>query len=202
MGRIANEVIHLQKQEFGEVEEPFQMGKVGSSTMPQKRNPMLCESILTMARLCREKTSTAMDTLIYHEHERDWASFQMEWAYLAELCVMAHGAMQLTDRVLRGLRVHAGRMRANMDITYGLLLAERVMFALGEHIGRQDAHDIIYECAMHAVEHQQKFIDVLSADERVLAHLTRQSIADLLDPTQYTGLAAAFVDRVLNHTPA
>jgi 3-carboxy-cis,cis-muconate cycloisomerase len=197
MGRIAHEVIDLQKQEFGEVEEPFEMGKVGSSTMPHKRNPMLCESILTLARLCREKAATAVDTLVYNEHERDWSSFQMEWAYLPELCVMAHGAMEITARVLDGLIVYPERMRQNLDLTGGLLLAERVMFALGEHIGRQGAHDVVYECAMGAFEARRPFLDALMEDARVSAHLTRAQIAALLDPAAYTGLAAQFVDRVL-----
>jgi len=197
MGRIAHEVIDLQKNEFSEVEEPFEMGKVGSSTMPQKRNPMLAESILTLARLCREKAATAIDTVLYNEHERDWSSFQMEWAYLPELCVMAHGAMALTERVLGGLHVYAANMRRNLDATNGLLLAERVMFALGEHIGRQHAHDVVYECAMDAFEKAHPFLESLAADERVTQHLTRQQIADLLDPVQYTGLASLFVERVL-----
>lgn len=201
MGRIAHEIIDLQKQEFGEVEEPFEMGKVGSSTMPQKRNPMLCESVLTLARLCREKASTAVDTLVYNEHERDWASFQMEWAYLPELCVMAHGALEIMSRVLGGLRVYPERMARNLHVTGGLLLAERVMFALGEQIGRQHAHDVVYECAMQAVETNQAFLHLLQDDARVTEHLSPAEIADLLDPTQYVGLAAVFVDRVVALVP-
>lgn len=197
MGRIAHEVIDLQKQEFGEVEEPFEMGKVGSSTMPHKRNPMLCEAVLTLARLCREQAATAIDTLVYNEHERDWSSFQMEWAYLPELCTMAHGAMAIMTRVLDGLLVYPDRMRANLDLTGGLLLAERVMFALGEHIGRQAAHDVVYECAMGSVEQKRPFLDLLAEDARVSQHLAREQIAALLDPAAYTGLAAQFVDRVL-----
>jgi 3-carboxy-cis,cis-muconate cycloisomerase len=197
MGRIAHEIIDLQKQEFGEVEEPFEMGKVGSSTMPHKRNPMLCEAVLTLARLCREKAATAMDTLVYNEHERDWSSFQMEWAYLPELCVMGHGALELMARILRGLVVYPERMRRNLDLTGGLLLAERVMFALGEQIGRQSAHDVVYECAMHSFETQTAFIDVLVADARVSDHLSREQISALLDPAAYTGLAARFVERAL-----
>jgi adenylosuccinate lyase len=200
MGRIANEVIQLQKLEFGEVEEPFEIGKVGSSTMPQKRNPMLCEAILALARLCREKAATAIDTLLYNEHERDWSSVQMEWAYLPELCVMAHGAMELTLRVLRGLHVDSERMRQNLDLTQGLLLAERVMLELGKHIGRQNAHDVVYECAMHAVAHRQPFLESLAADERVTAQIDRARLAPLLDPEQYLGLAAVFVERVLQAT--
>lgn len=197
MGRIAKEIIELQKQEIGELEEPFEMGKVGSSTMPQKRNPMLCESILTLARLCREKSSTAIDTLIYNEHERDWASFQMEWAFIPEVCVMTQGALEMTLRVISGLHVHRERMLHNMNITHGLLLAERIMFALGEHLGRQDAHDIVYTCAMQAYENETPFIDVLLEDNQVNMHLNRDQLTTLLDPTQYTGLAGKFVDKVL-----
>jgi len=202
MGRIAKEIIELQKQEIGELEEPFEMGKVGSSTMPQKRNPMLCESILTLARLCREKSSTAIDTLIYNEHERDWASFQMEWAFIPEVCVMTQGALEMTLRVISGLHVHPDRMLKNMNITHGLLLAERVMFALGEHLGRQDAHDIVYACAMEAIESETPFIDVLMKHSDVNNHLTIDNLSTLLDPTQYTGLAAQFVDQVLKEVEA
>ncbi len=200
MGRIAHEIIDLQKQEFGEVEEPFEMGKVGSSTMPHKRNPMLCEAVLTLARLTREKIGTAMDTLVYNEHERDWASFQMEWAYLPELSIMAHAALELMLRILRGLMVYPERMRRNLELTDGLLLAERVMFALGGHIGRQAAHDVVYECAMHSIDSQQSFVDTLLADARVAQHLTHADLIHLLDPAAYTGLAADFVDRVLLNT--
>lgn len=197
MGRIAHEIIDLQKQEFGEVEEPFEMGKVGSSTMPQKRNPMLCEAILALARLCRQQAATAIDVLLYNEHERDWSSVHMEWAYLPELCIMAHGALEMTLRVLRGLIVYPDRMRQNMDLTHGLLLAERVMFELGQHIGRQAAHDVVYENAMQAIENREPFLAHLAADERVSVHIDGEKLAALLDPEQYTGLASLFVQRVL-----
>ena len=147
MGKIAHEIIDLQKTEFSEVEEPFEMGKVGSSTMPHKRNPMLCESILTLARLTRRHATTAVDAMM-HEHERDWSSFQMEWAFIPEVCVMTHGAMTLLQRVLDGLIVYPDHMLRNLHATNGLLLAERIMLALGEYIGRQTAHDVVYEAAM------------------------------------------------------
>ncbi|MFQ3566671.1 MAG: adenylosuccinate lyase [Aggregatilineales bacterium] len=196
LGKIAHEIIDLQKIEFGEVEEPFEMGKVGSSTMPQKRNPMLCEAILTLSRLTRQHAATAVDAM-FHEHERDWSSFQMEWAFLPELCIMAHGALLLTERVIGGLRVYPQAMLSNLHRSGGLLLAERVMLALGQHIGRQHAHDVIYEAAMTAVEDKVPFSTVLKQHPRVKAHLDDTTIDALLDPVQYTGLAAAFVDQVL-----
>ena len=201
MGKIAHEIIDLQKTEFAEAEEPFEMGKVGSSTMPQKRNPMICEAILTLARLTRRHAATAVDAML-HEHERDWSSFQMEWAYIPELCVMTHGAMLMTQRVLEGLIVYPANMLRNLHATNGLLLAERVMLALGQHIGRQAAHDVIYETAMHAFESQQPFADLLKQNPQVSQHLSAETVDSLLDPVQYTGLSALMVDRVLNQPAA
>lgn len=196
LGKIAHEVIDLQKTEFGEVEEPFEMGKVGSSTMPQKRNPMLCEAILTLTRMTRTTATTAIDAM-FHEHERDWSSFQMEWAYLPELCVMTHGALSLTERVVKGLIVYPDAMLRNLNASGGLMLAERVMLTLGAAIGRQHAHDVVYDSAMQAFEEHRPFGEVLKEDSRVTDHLTAAQVDALLDPIQYTGLSATFVDRVL-----
>jgi 3-carboxy-cis,cis-muconate cycloisomerase len=164
--------------------------------MPQKRNPMLCEAILTLTRLTRASATTAIDAM-FHEHERDWSSFQMEWAYLPELCVMTHGALALTGRVVSGLIVYPEAMRRNLDASGGLLLAERVMLALGATIGRQHAHDVIYENAMRAFEERRPFGAVLKEDPRVTEHLSAAEVDALLDPEAYTGLSGVFVDRVL-----
>lgn len=196
MGKIAHEIIDLQKTEVGEVEEPFEAGKVGSSTMPHKRNPMLCEAILTLARLTRRHAATALDAMM-HEHERDWSSVQMEWAFIPEVCVMTHGAMTLLYRVLDGLIVYPDNMLRNLHMTGGLLLAERIMLELGQHIGRQTAHDVVYEAAMHAFETRQPFSDILKQNQAVTAHLDPAMIDRLLDPIEYTGLSGAYVDRLL-----
>lgn len=194
-GKIAREVIALQKSEVMELEEPWAEGKVGSSTMPHKRNPMLCEAIVALARLCFDRARTALDGLI-PEHERDWAVNHMEWAYLPELCVMADGALALTLRVLDGLHVYPERMRANLDALQGLMMSEAVMFALGQAVGRQTAHDVVYACAMRAVETQRSFREVLAGDPLVRAHLSADDLDRLLDPTRYIGLAREMVDQV------
>jgi 3-carboxy-cis,cis-muconate cycloisomerase len=198
MGKIAHEVISLQRTEIAEVEEPFNDGKIGSSTMPHKRNPMLCEAILALARLVMRSTPAATDAMI-QEHERDWVGDHMEWAYLPEICIMADGALHLTTRVMDGLLVYPERMRINLDQTNGLMLSEAVMLALAQKIGRQSAHDVVYECAMRAVEQKLPFRQTLSEHTVVTRHLTGQDIERLLDPIHYTGLAGQFVDRVLQH---
>ena len=200
MGKIANEIINLQRTEIAEVEEPFNEGKVGSSTMPHKRNPMLCEAILALARLVIRNTPAAMDAMM-QEHERDWVGDHIEWAYLPEICIMTDGALQLTERVVRGLRVYPERMRLNLDQTNGLMLSEAIMLALAQKMGRQTAHDVVYQCAMRAVEQGLPFRQTLAEHPNVASLLTVQEIERYLDPVHYTGLAGQFVDRVLqNHS--
>ena len=198
MGKIAHEIISLQRTEIGEVEEPFNEGKIGSSTMPHKRNPMLCEAIQALARLVMRSTPAAMDAMI-QEHERDWVGDHIEWATLPEICIMTDGAIQLTKRVTAGLLVYPERMRLNLDLTNGLMLSEAVMLALAGKVGRQTAHDIVYDCSMRAIEHHLPFRQTLAEHPVVTQHMTTADIEHLLDPIHYTGLSAEFVDRVLKN---
>jgi 3-carboxy-cis,cis-muconate cycloisomerase len=197
MGRIAHEVVLLQKSEVMEVEEPHHHGKVGSSTMPHKRNPMASEAIMAQARLARSLVPALLESASMAEHERDWSSVHTEWSALPEICILTGAAVAQTADVVCGLLVYRDRMRENVDALYGLMLSEAVMLALGEHVGRQEAHDIVYEAAMAAFEQRRPLRDLLLADGRVTAHLTAMEIEALLDPAAYTGLAGVFVDRVL-----
>lgn len=196
MGRIAHDIIHLQMLEFGEVEESWEAGKVGSSTMPQKRNPMLCEAILTTSRLARQHAGLALDAMM-HDFERDWSSVQMEWEFVPELCILTHGGLTMMQRVLSTLAVHPNRMRINLDISGGQLLAERVMFALADRLGRQRSHDIVHEVSMAAFANGMPFAAALKAHPEVATRLQPDEIDALLDPSTYVGLSAVFVDRVL-----
>jgi adenylosuccinate lyase len=195
-GKIAHEVISLQATEISEVEEPFNMGKVGSSTMPHKRNPMLCEAIFALARLVANQTPSALDAMM-QEHERDWARQHMEWAVIPEVCVLTDGALSLTIRVLEGLHVNPERMKQNLDELDGLMLSEAVMLALADKVGRQTAHDIVYECSMRAFEQGRPFRETLAENDTVQQHLSAQDVDALLDARRYTGLSAEFVDRVV-----
>ncbi len=195
-GKIAHDIIILQMNEVGEVEELWEEGKVGSSTMPQKRNPMLCETILTLSRLTRQHATLAVDAM-QHDFERDWSSVQMEWAFMPELCIMAHGALSTMNRVLSMLAIHPDKMLSNLHISGGQLVAERVMFALAERTGRQKAHDLVHEISMSAVNTKTPFGDGLKRHPAVAEHLAAEEIERLLDPTSYVGLSVEFVDRVL-----
>ncbi len=196
LAKIANEVRSLMKTEVGELEEPVPPGAVGSSTMPQKRNPNLCEDTLDLAKIVRGHAHAMLEA-VEVEHERDAGAWRMEFVVLPESCLLFSAALRNAARILEGLVVHEDRMARNLDLTGGLIMAEAVMFALGEHIGKQRAHDVVYECAMTAQQSGRPFAEVLAADRTVGQHLTGDEIARLLDPRAHLGLSVEAVEQVL-----
>lgn len=198
MGKIAHEVILLQKSEVMELEEPHHHGKVGSSTMPHKRNPMGCEGIMALSRLARSLAPSLLESMATAEHERDWAAVHTEWSAIPEIAIATGAAVTQTHDVISDLIVYRDRMRKNVDALHGLILSEAVMLALGEFVGRQVAHDIVYEAAMTAFETSRPLKELLMVDPRVMAYLSAEEIDALLRPDAYTGLAGVFVDRVVN----
>ena len=197
LAKVALEVIHLQQTEVAEVEEPFVWGKVGSSTMPHKRNPMMCELIVALGRIVRQDATLALDTMV-QEHERDMGAWQAEWEYVPRACLLTASALAHSTQVARGLRVDSQRMRANMDLSGGLAMSEPVMLELGRHIGRQEAHDVVYRISMAVAETGGSFLEALRADPAVNGHLTASQIDTLLEPERYLGAAPACVDRVVD----
>ncbi|MGE5601645.1 MAG: adenylosuccinate lyase [Nitrososphaerales archaeon] len=196
MGKIAHEVILLQKSEVMELEEPHHPGKVGSSTMPHKRNPMGCEGIMALSRLARSLAPALLESMATAEHERDWSAVHTEWSALPEIAIVTGAAVSQTRDVVANLVVYPARMRQNVHALHGLILSEAVMLALGEYVGRQVSHDIVYDAAMAAFETQRPLKDLLLEDPRVTGHLSADQIDALLRPESYTGLAGIFVDRV------
>jgi len=195
LAQVCNEIIGLQRTEVAEVEEPFHMGKVGSSTMPHKRNPMMSEGVMALSKLIHSQVGPALVDMIA-ENERDQRGWMAEWSFLPETCCLLSGMLSWTNKVLAGLIVYPENMTRNLDALHGLLLSENVMLKLGGKIGRQASHEVIYELCMEAFEKRVPLKSLLLKDKRVNKYLTEKQIDDLLDPTKYTGLAAKFVDRV------
>src|SRR5829696_2382271 len=188
-GKIGREIYTLMKTEFGEVEEPVPPGTVGSSTMPQKRNPKLCQDIIAAAAEVRSAVPLALEAM-YTEHEADRTTSLMFDSADARASIATGDMLARLVEVLRGLRLDPKRMRANLDLGGGLIMAEAVMLDLGASIGRQHAHDVVYDAAQAAFVEGKSFSDLLAADARLTAHLDKKAIARLLDPTAYTGLCA------------
>src|SRR5579862_3486023 len=188
-GRIGREIYTLMKTEFGEVEEPVPPGTVGSSTMPQKRNPKLCQDIIAAAAEIRALVPLGLEAMMT-EHEADRTTSLIMDSAEGRACVAMGDILARLAEVSRGLKLDPERMRANLDLGGGLIMAEAVMLDLGAAIGRQHAHDVVYDSAMAAAVENKSFGELLAADSRVTAHLDKAAIQKLLDPTAYTGLCA------------
>ncbi|MGQ9694592.1 MAG: adenylosuccinate lyase [Thermodesulfobacteriota bacterium] len=196
LGKIAKEIINLQKTEVGELAEPFALGKIGSSTMPQKRNPHLCEAVLAISKMVRYQAALAWEAMV-QEHERDMASWMVEWGMLPQVCIFTSGVLKHIKFILENLEINEKRMRINLNILAGLIMAEPVMFALAEKIGHHAAHRIIYEIAIKAHTENLTFKDALLGDERVAKYLSAERIDQLLNPEKYTGLCAELIDEII-----
>ena len=188
-GKIGREIYTLMKTEFGEVEEPVPPGTVGSSTMPQKRNPKLCQDIIAAAAEVRAAVPLALEAM-QTEHEADRTTSLVMEAAETRACIATGDMLARLVEVLKGLRLDPARMRKNLDLGGGLIMAEAVMLDLGAAIGRQHAHDVVYDAAQAAFVEGRPFGTALAEDPRVTAHLDQKAIEKLLDPTAYTGLCA------------
>lgn len=194
--KIARDIVLLAQTEVAEVSERATPGRGGSSTLPQKRNPVGAVEALACARGVNAQVGLllgAMDA----DHERAAGAWQAEWPALAEALRLTAGAVARVADVLAGLDIHVERMRANLDETRGVLLAEHVMMRLAEHVGRQEAHRRVQAAAATATQTGHSFRDVLAADPAVAQHLSPAELDTALDPATYLGSADAFVDRAL-----
>lgn len=194
--KIANEVFNLQKTEIGELEEPFADGKVGSSTMPHKRNPPVCEGVLAINRVVRATVPLALEGMVT-DFERDKVALQVEREYISRLFNMVHSAVMKMCFVTKHLHVRVDNMEKNLHTQGGLLMSEAVMMSLGKVLGRQEAHDILYEICMKVFEQGGNLKESLMAHPTIQAHLSEAEVDAMLDPHVYTGLSQYFVDRVL-----
>jgi adenylosuccinate lyase len=192
--KIGREIYTLMKQEFGEVEEPVPPGTVGSSTMPQKRNPKLSQDIIAAAAQIRALVPLALEAM-QTEHEADRTTSIMMSRALVEACELTGDLLQRLVVLLDGLQVFPARMRQNLDLSGGLIMAEALMLELGRRIGRQRAHDAVYDAAQASVTQGRPFREMLAKDPHVSAELTPAQVEGLLDPARYAGLCRQFAER-------
>jgi len=192
--KIGREIYTLMKQEFGEVEEPVPPGTVGSSTMPQKRNPKLSQDIIAAAAQIRALVPLALEAM-QTEHEADRTTSIMMSRAIVGACELTGDMLQRLIALFEGLQVFPERMRENLDLSGGLIMAEALMLELGRQIGRQRAHDAVYDAAQASATESRAFRETLAKDPHVSAGLTPEQIDALLDPARYTGLCRQFAER-------
>ena len=196
LGKLGRDLSLLMQTDVAEVFEPSAAGKGGSSTMPHKRNPVGAAVLIAAATRAPGLVATLFAAMP-QEHERSLGLWHAEWQTLPDLCGLVSGALQQALLAVPGLEVDSARMRSNLDMTRGLLLAEAVSIALAQRIGRDKAHHLIEQCCRQAIAEQRHLREVLGEHAEVGAQLSAAELDRLLDPTHYLGQAQRWVVRAL-----
>jgi adenylosuccinate lyase len=187
-GRIAREIYNLSRTEFGELVEPGE-GKIGSSTMPHKKNPIHSEWIMVLERGIRANASTCVEVM-GQENERDASRWKNEWIVVPETFAFLSGVLNHLKVLMKGLCIQKDRMLQNLGLLRGMLLSEPVMFLLEKHFPLPEAHEKVYAASVRATENMTHLVDELLADEQVAEKIERSEIEAQLDPGAYLGSAA------------
>ncbi|PAU62836.1 3-carboxy-cis,cis-muconate cycloisomerase [Pseudomonas sp. PIC25] len=196
LGKLGRDLSLLMQTDVGEAFEPSAPGKGGSSTMPHKRNPVGAAVLIGAATRAPGLVATLLAALP-QEHERSLGLWHAEWETLPELCCLVSGALQHALVIVPGLEVDVTRMRANLELTRGLVLAEAVSIALAQRIGREAAHQLVERCCRQAVAEQRHLRAVLGNSGEVTAQLSAAELDRLFDPAHYLGQARRWVERAL-----
>jgi 3-carboxy-cis,cis-muconate cycloisomerase len=195
-GKIARDVSLMMQTEIGEVSERAAAGRGGSSTMPHKRNPVASAAALACAQIAPHLAASILAAEI-QEHERSAGNWASEWATFPALALVTSGALASVVDIAEGLELDPERMRKNLDITHGLIMAEAVSMKLAEKIGKTEAHKLVEDASKKAVAQERDLKEVLLADQNVTEKLTAKEIEKLFDPMNYSGVAQIFIDRLL-----
>jgi len=194
--RIGQEIVNLQRPEIGELSEGFVSGAIGSITMPQKRNPELSEHLGTLSRVVRHHAAHMAENLV-HSHERDGRSWKGEWLIIPDAALATGKSLDLLKLLLKDLQVNEQRMRANILATNGFIHAEPVMLVLAKKLGKQSAHQLVYEVAMQAGSEGLHLQQALINNRQINSILTNDEIAALFDLEKSTGACTEMVDQVI-----
>ncbi len=185
------------RTEINEIEEPFSAGKIGSSTMPHKRNPAALEGMASLTSPIFKSVALIHESMRV-EHERDAMSWRAEWIALPEMNIYLSAQLQIALAVLKGMKVNAAQMMKNLELQNGLLLSEKIMFELGKKLGKQTAHHLVYECSMQAFEQEQPFKKYFG-NEAIKAEFSEKEISEWLISQNYLGSAPEKVDVVIRY---
>jgi 3-carboxy-cis,cis-muconate cycloisomerase len=196
LGKIARDVSLQNQTEVAEVFESAPEGRGGSSTMPQKRNPVAGAAILANANQVPALASALLSAML-QEHERGLGGWQAEWNILPELVRRAGGALHHAREMIDGLQFETARMSQNLDATHGLIFAEAVAAALAKQIGKQEAHQLVEESCRRAIAENRHLREILSASAEIKSRLTAAELDSLFQPLNYLGVANEFIDRTI-----
>jgi adenylosuccinate lyase len=195
LGKIAQNIYNLQQTEIDEATE-FVEGKVGSSAMPHKLNPVVSGSVVLLGRLLRARAGAVLD-YIHSEGEDDHRQGETAWSFAPEICLLMGAQLELSQRLLATLVVKPENMRRNLERSGGVVLSETVMMALAERIGRDRAHALVLRISRQADVRKVPFREAVAAHPEVRRLLSPRRLAAALDYRNSLGLAGHFVDQVL-----
>src|SRR5437867_21962 len=196
LGKLAMDVKLMMQTQVGEVYEPFAPGRGSSSTIPQKRNPISSCYLQATIPVVRQHAAALLDAMVA-DHERSTGPWEIEWISLPEAFLLSSGALAQARFIVGGLVVDAGQMRANLDMTHGLVVSEAVMMGLAPYLGREHAHDLVYDLCRKAIEQKRPLLDLLAETPEITRHVDRKQLQTLCDPANYLSLSGSMVDRVL-----
>ncbi len=197
LARMADEIRGLARSSIGELEEPFHQGKLGSSTMPHKRNPELCEQVVVLSRLVCGNAGLGLSGLV-NEHERDYRSVRLEWVTVADSSQYACAAFALSRKILDGIIVHKERINKNLRSSAPYICSEALMFYLGKRLGKDRAHRLIYEASMEAVHTGRQMVDVLMEAEEIKGAYSKEELESVFQPEGHIGLSERLTDRLVS----
>jgi adenylosuccinate lyase len=184
--KFTTEIRSLQRTEVLEAEEPFAAGQTGSSAMPHKRNPELCERVCGLARLIRGYALTSMENIALW-HERDISHSSNERITLPDSCLVLDYILSIFTSVMKGLQVYPENMHRNLELTQGLVFSQRVLIALiDKGLSRQKAYELVQRNAMKAWKQRTSFLELLKADSEIMAHLSERELRSLFDYNYFT----------------
>ena len=196
LAKMANEIFQLQKSEIGELREPSPEGSVSSTTMPHKKNPVICQRIVVLSRHVRYLTGTIVESMA-HEHERDARCLWAEWLAMPQLCIHMGTALRYMLDVMSGLEVQVDRMLGNLRMQKAAIASEWLVFRLSSRLGKMKALEKLYELSNKTTDTEISFKDAVTDDPEIGAILTPEEMAYLDHPEKYIGHAVEIVDHAV-----
>jgi 3-carboxy-cis,cis-muconate cycloisomerase len=195
--KFATDLKLMMQSEVGEAREPYVAHRGSSSTMPQKRNPIGSAYICSMASTVRTMASSMVEAVVA-DHERSTGPWEIEWIVLPQICALSHACLKQTHYLVEGLEVDEAGMARNLEMSKGAIVSEAVMMGLGKTIGRQRAHDLVYDLCRRAQLEDKSLLELLKNDADIKkAGLSDEALQKLCDPANYLGLSEAMVDKAL-----
>ena len=183
--------------ELAEVVEPFVPHRGASSTMPQKANPVLCEAILASNKLTRQQVSLAYESLVADFERAGNSAWHIEWAFVPQSFTHCSTALEHTLELVRGLRIFPEAMERNLNLSQGAVVAEHLVVAIADRVGRAHAHDVVYDCCREALEKGMPLADVAKKNSTINSVIPEEQIQWYVAPENYLGATLQFVDRVV-----